>query len=73
MTNMMNASTTRVYAWVIPGLLLLANKAVVIEMHKMPPDCRNMPRRPAICATISGASCRVALLVVVGPPPYPAR
>ena len=36
--------------------------AVVTDTAMIAPDCRNIPRSPAIAATWSGASCRLALL-----------
>ena len=56
------AKTTKTCAWVMPGLVLRATMAAVIETAVMAPACRNMPRSPATAAACSGASCSVALL-----------
>ncbi len=64
----------KTFAKACPGSALVAAMAVVIEMPMIPPACRNMPRRPAIPASSSGASCIVALLVagIERPMPMPA-
>jgi len=44
-----------------PGFRLRATTAVTVEMPKMAPACRNIPRSPETAATSSGASASVAL------------
>src|ERR1700722_3898966 len=58
----MTAKTTNTYACVSPGCALRASTAVLTDTAVIAPAWRNMPRRPEMAATDSGASWRLALL-----------